>query len=188
MQQNQIHTLQALQLLPDLHWKLSHGLRWRRRQAQPRHDNASIWAGGLHHAETAYVGHLWTLKEVVWRSSTVLLCDEDSSSVRRQVGLFQFICIKGHAECVRFIRSSSVPLLLLGGCGYTITNVARCCCYEACNKLTTEFPSCEKHICNASSFVWLFVIIVLIPVTLMKLLHCLCSTNKSLPNVTTEDP
>ena len=36
----------------------------------------------------------------------------------------------GHAECVDFMRRYSVPLLLLGGGGYTIRNVARCWTYE----------------------------------------------------------
>lgn len=36
----------------------------------------------------------------------------------------------GHAECVDFIRRYNLPLLLLGGGGYTIRNVARCWTYE----------------------------------------------------------
>ena len=34
------------------------------------------------------------------------------------------------ADCVRFVRSFNVPLMLVGGGGYTICNVARCWCYE----------------------------------------------------------
>ncbi|KAJ6937600.1 hypothetical protein NC652_012041 [Populus alba x Populus x berolinensis] len=44
--------------------------------------------------------------------------------------LFKPLIGKGHAECVKFMRSFNVPLLLLGGGGYTIRNVARCWCYE----------------------------------------------------------
>ncbi|KAJ4960480.1 hypothetical protein NE237_020390 [Protea cynaroides] len=36
----------------------------------------------------------------------------------------------GHADCLRFLRSFNVPLMVLGGGGYTIRNVARCWCYE----------------------------------------------------------
>ena len=32
----------------------------------------------------------------------------------------------GHASCVEFVKSFGRPLLLLGGGGYTIRNVARC--------------------------------------------------------------
>ena len=44
----------------------------------------------------------------------------------------------GHAECVDFVRRYNLPLLLLGGGGYTIRNVARCWTYETavlCGKL-----------------------------------------------------
>jgi histone deacetylase 1/2 len=40
------------------------------------------------------------------------------------------LSVKGHADCLRFIRSFNVPLMILGGGGYTIRNVARCWCYE----------------------------------------------------------
>jgi hypothetical protein len=33
-------------------------------------------------------------------------------------------------ECVRFVRSLNIPLLVVGGGGYTLRNVARCWCYE----------------------------------------------------------
>lgn len=36
----------------------------------------------------------------------------------------------GHANCVQFIKSFNLPLLLLGGGGYTIRNVSRAWAYE----------------------------------------------------------
>ncbi|KAG8058468.1 hypothetical protein GUJ93_ZPchr0002g24253 [Zizania palustris] len=60
--------------------------------------------------------------------AVVLQCGADSLSGDR-LGCFN-LSIKGHAECVKFMRSFNVPLLLLGGGGYTIRNVARCWCYE----------------------------------------------------------
>lgn len=36
----------------------------------------------------------------------------------------------GHANCVQFIKSFGLPLLLLGGGGYTIRNVARTWAFE----------------------------------------------------------
>ena len=39
-------------------------------------------------------------------------------------------CHAGHAECVKFVKGFGVPVLVLGGGGYTIRNVARCWTYE----------------------------------------------------------
>jgi hypothetical protein len=40
------------------------------------------------------------------------------------------LSIRGHAMCHEFMRSFGVPLLVLGGGGYRIKNVARCWAYE----------------------------------------------------------
>ena len=37
---------------------------------------------------------------------------------------------QGHGEAVDYIKSFRKPLMVLGGGGYTIKNVARCWCYE----------------------------------------------------------
>lgn len=49
----------------------------------------------------------------------------------------------GHAECVDFIRRYNLPLLLLGGGGYTIRNVARCWTYETAVALSCEIANGE---------------------------------------------
>lgn len=36
----------------------------------------------------------------------------------------------GHGSCVEYMKSFGVPLLVLGGGGYTIRNVSRCWAYE----------------------------------------------------------
>ncbi|OIV98993.1 hypothetical protein TanjilG_29396 [Lupinus angustifolius] len=66
--------------------------------------------------------------EVFRPGAVVLQCGADSLSGDR-LGCFN-LSIKGHAECVKYMRSFNVPLLMLGGGGYTIRNVARCWCYE----------------------------------------------------------
>ena len=38
--------------------------------------------------------------------------------------------LKGHADCVEYVKSFNVPTLLLGGGGYTLRNVPRCWTYE----------------------------------------------------------
>ncbi|KAG8194392.1 hypothetical protein JTE90_011006 [Oedothorax gibbosus] len=58
----------------------------------------------------------------------VLQCGADSLAGDR-LGCFQ-LSIKGHGECVKFVKSLNVPLLVLGGGGYTVRNVSRCWTYE----------------------------------------------------------
>ncbi|PWN91527.1 putative HOS2-putative histone deacetylase [Acaromyces ingoldii] len=60
--------------------------------------------------------------------SIVLQCGADSLGLDR-LGCFN-LSIAAHGECVRFVKSFGLPLLVLGGGGYTIRNVARCWTYE----------------------------------------------------------
>uniref|UniRef100_A0A8D3C6Q5 Histone deacetylase 3 n=1 Tax=Scophthalmus maximus TaxID=52904 RepID=A0A8D3C6Q5_SCOMX len=55
----------------------------------------------------------------------VLQCGADSLGCDR-LGCFN-LSIRGHGECVEFVKSFKIPLLVLGGGGYTVRNVARCC-------------------------------------------------------------
>ncbi|KAG4932643.1 hypothetical protein JHK87_046645 [Glycine soja] len=66
--------------------------------------------------------------EVYQPEAVVLQCGADSLSGDR-LGCFN-LSVRGHADCLRFLRSFNVPLMVLGGGGYTIRNVARCWCYE----------------------------------------------------------
>lgn len=66
--------------------------------------------------------------EVYQPEVVVLQCGADSLAGDR-LGCFN-LSVKGHADCLRFLRSFNVPLMVLGGGGYTIRNVARCWCYE----------------------------------------------------------
>ncbi|XP_029627317.1 histone deacetylase 3-like isoform X2 [Coregonus clupeaformis] len=58
----------------------------------------------------------------------VLQCGADSLGCDR-LGCFN-LSIRGHGECVEFVKSFRIPLLVLGGGGYTVRNVARCWTYE----------------------------------------------------------
>jgi histone deacetylase 3 len=40
------------------------------------------------------------------------------------------LSIKGHGECVDYVKKFNIPTLVLGGGGYTVRNVARCWTYE----------------------------------------------------------
>jgi len=72
----------------------------------------------------------------------VLQCGADSLGSDR-LGCFN-LSIKGHGECVSFVKSLGVPMLVLGGGGYTVRNVARCWTYETAvlvdEDLSNELP------------------------------------------------
>lgn len=61
-------------------------------------------------------------------SAIVLQCGGDSLSGDR-LGCFN-LSINGHANCVNFCKNLGVPLMVLGGGGYTMRNVARTWAYE----------------------------------------------------------
>lgn len=46
-----------------------------------------------------------------------------------KLGTFN-LSIKGHSECLKFVMNTGIPMLVLGGGGYTVHNVARCWAYE----------------------------------------------------------
>lgn len=58
----------------------------------------------------------------------VLQCGGDSLSGDR-LGCFN-LSMRGHANCVAFVKSFGMPTLVLGGGGYTMRNVARTWAYE----------------------------------------------------------
>lgn len=76
----------------------------------------------------------------VYRPSVIVLqCGADSLAGDR-LGCFN-LSLKGHAECVDFIRQQNLPLLMLGGGGYTIRNVARCWTYETATALHCDIAN-----------------------------------------------
>lgn len=77
--------------------------------------------------------------EVYQPSCIVLQCGADSLGCDR-LGRFN-LSIRTHGECVRFVKSFQLPLLVLGGGGYTIRNVARCWTHETAVLLDQELPS-----------------------------------------------
>lgn len=72
-------------------------------------------------------------------SVIVLQCGADSLGGDR-LGGFN-ISIAAHGECVRFIKAFRIPLLVLGGGGYTPRNVARCWTYETSLLVSDTCPS-----------------------------------------------
>jgi histone deacetylase 1/2 len=76
------------------------------------------------------------IMEVFRPSAVVLQCGADSLA-NDKLGPFN-LTIKGHAKCVRFVKSFGIPTLVLGGGGYNIRSVARCWAYETAVLLDTE--------------------------------------------------
>lgn len=80
-------------------------------------------------------------------SAIVLQCGADSLAGDR-LGVFN-LSIRGHGECVKFMKSYRLPMLVVGGGGYTIRNVARAWTYE-CSVLTNtpvpdKLPVTDYH-------------------------------------------
>ncbi|RUS71853.1 hypothetical protein EGW08_020387 [Elysia chlorotica] len=75
-------------------------------------------------------------------TAVVLQCGADSLGSDR-LGCFN-LSIKGHGECVEYVKSFNLPLLVLGGGGYTKRNVARCWTYETAvlldEQISNELP------------------------------------------------
>lgn len=69
----------------------------------------------------------------------VLQCGADSLTGDR-LGCFN-LTLRGHGRCVEFLKKFGVPLMLLGGGGYTIRNVSRCWTYETSVALDTEIAN-----------------------------------------------
>ncbi|KAH9454715.1 hypothetical protein Pst134EB_014780 [Puccinia striiformis f. sp. tritici] len=87
------------------------------------------------------------IMETYQPSAIVLQCGGDSLSGDR-LGSFN-VSMRGHANCVQFIKSLGLPLLLLGGGGYTIRNVSRTWAYEtglaAGQELCPDIPMNEYY-------------------------------------------
>jgi hypothetical protein len=71
-------------------------------------------------------------------TSIVLQCGADSLGCDR-LGAFN-LSIAAHGECVNFVRKFNVPLLIVGGGGYTIKNVSRCWTYETAVLVGASIP------------------------------------------------
>ena len=69
----------------------------------------------------------------------LLQCGADSLSGDR-LGCFN-LSIRGHGECVKYVKSFGIPLMLVGGGGYTLRNVPRCWTYETSIALNQNIPN-----------------------------------------------
>mmetsp|Transcript_35219 Transcript_35219/g.6335 ORF Transcript_35219/g.6335 Transcript_35219/m.6335 type:complete len:95 (-) Transcript_35219:247-531(-) len=71
------------------------------------------------------------MREVVYfyqPNAIVMQCGSDSLA-HDKLGKFN-LTLRGHAECVKYMKSFGIPMIIIGGGGYTVSNVARCWAYE----------------------------------------------------------
>lgn len=72
-------------------------------------------------------------------TAVVLQCGADSLTGDR-LGCFN-LTLHGHAKCVEHVKSFNLPMLVVGGGGYTVRNVARCWTYETSVLIGTAIPN-----------------------------------------------
>ena len=75
----------------------------------------------------------------VYQPGAVVVCGGADSLSGDRLGCFN-LSLQGHAHCMDFLAKFGVPMLVLGGGGYTMRNVARCWCYETGRMLAEELP------------------------------------------------
>lgn len=73
--------------------------------------------------ETIFQPVMQKVMEIYQPNAIALQCGADSLTGDR-LGCFN-LTLKGHGRCVEYMRSFNLPLLIMGGGGYTIRNVAR---------------------------------------------------------------
>eukprot|EP00891_Asterochloris_glomerata_P006381 jgi/Astpho2/6381/e_gw1.00091.20.1_t len=64
-----------------------------------------------------------------FQPGAIVVCGGADSLSGDRLGCFN-LSLDGHSHCVEFLAKFQVPMLVLGGGGYTMRNVARCWCYE----------------------------------------------------------
>ncbi|CAF0915315.1 unnamed protein product [Adineta ricciae] len=89
--------------------------------------------------ETIFKPVITKVMESYQPNAVVLQCGADSLTGDR-LGCFN-LTLKGHGKCVEFMKGYNLPLLLVGGGGYTIRNVARAWTYETAIALNQEIPN-----------------------------------------------
>jgi hypothetical protein len=75
----------------------------------------------------------------VYQPGAIVVCGGADSLSGDKLGCFN-LSLQGHSACIEFLGKFGVPMLVLGGGGYTMRNVARCWCYETGRLLGLDLP------------------------------------------------
>lgn len=65
----------------------------------------------------------------MYQPAAIVVCGGADSLSGDRLGCFN-LSLQGHSACIEFLAKYNVPMLMLGGGGYTMRNVSRCWCYE----------------------------------------------------------
>lgn len=74
-----------------------------------------------------------------YQPGAIVVCGGADSLSGDKLGCFN-LSMQGHSNCIEFLAKFNVPMLVLGGGGYTMRNVARCWCYETGRLLGVDLP------------------------------------------------
>jgi len=83
--------------------------------------------------------HVLSMVIETFRPGAIIMQCGTDSLAGDKLGTFN-ISVHGHGECVRFLKSFNIPLMTVGGGGYTIRNVSRCWTYETSIMANTPVP------------------------------------------------
>eukprot|EP00887_Chlorella_sp_A99_P004939 scaffold4.g4939.t1 len=75
----------------------------------------------------------------VYQPGAIVVCAGADSLSGDKLGCFN-LSILGHANCIEFLSRFNVPMLVVGGGGYTMRNVVRCWCYETGRMCGADLP------------------------------------------------
>ena len=78
--------------------------------------------------------------------AVVLQCGADSLAGDK-LGCFN-LSMKGHANCVAYVKSFGIPMVVVGGGGYTVRNVARAWTFETAVLLNEQLPEGNTIVFN----------------------------------------
>ncbi|GMH39063.1 hypothetical protein BSKO_06961 [Bryopsis sp. KO-2023] len=73
----------------------------------------------------------------VYQPEAIVVCAGADSLSGDRIGCFN-LSLEGHSNCIEFLSKYSVPMLVLGGGGYTLRNVSRCWTYETGKLMGSE--------------------------------------------------
>lgn len=75
----------------------------------------------------------------MFQPEAIVVCAGADSLSGDRLGCFN-LSLEGHSNCLEFLAMQNVPLLVLGGGGYTMRNVSRCWTFETARLQGIDLP------------------------------------------------